>query len=91
MRKWVFRDKAFIESGRGNLTLTLPATFSGDVDLWSLSGNAGIAFPLVRNVSGAFVGPEPANRISGRVGRGGELLRLYSEFGDVRVLKRADR
>jgi hypothetical protein len=86
MKDWVFTDRALIESVQGSIVLDLPQQFSGDVDVWSLSGKANIDFPLTpEGVSRASVGPEPTNHLLGRVGSGGGLLKIFSERGDIRV------
>jgi hypothetical protein len=87
MRAWQFSDKALIESIRGSVSVTMPSTFSGDVEVWSVQGKASVAFPVEKLRRQDLVGPEPANRLSGRVGRGGELLKLHSETGNVSLLK----
>ena len=48
MRDWEFADKAVIESVQGNIRLSLPADFSGEVDLFSEKGRAEAGFPVER-------------------------------------------
>jgi hypothetical protein len=84
MKDWVFSDRALIESVRGSITLGLPTLFSGDVDVWSLSGNTSIDFPVAPE-EGAASGPQPANHLLGRIGTGGGLLKVFSERGDIHV------
>ena len=86
MKDWVFSDRALIESVKGSIELDLPQGFSGDVDVWSLSGKANVDFPMTpEGVSSTAIGPEPANHLLGRVGTGGGLLKIFSERGDIRV------
>jgi DUF4097 and DUF4098 domain-containing protein YvlB len=87
MRAWQFSDKALIESVRGSVSVTMPSTFSGDVEVWSVQGKASVAFPVEKLRREDLIGPEPANRFSGRIGRGGELLKIYSETGSVSLLR----
>ncbi|MGZ3698680.1 MAG: DUF4097 family beta strand repeat-containing protein [Bdellovibrionota bacterium] len=86
MRAWSFSDKALIESVSGNIQLTLPASFSSDVDIWSMAGKAELEFPLDR-ISDQTVGPEPAGRLIGRIGEGGEPLKILSEKGEIHVFR----
>jgi DUF4097 and DUF4098 domain-containing protein YvlB len=88
IRTWEPQDKALIESLRGNINLTLPRRFSGDVDIWSVHGNTRLDFPLERYQDANLVGPEPENRLIGRIREGGELLKVFSETGQVHVFKR---
>jgi len=85
MRRWNFSDKALVESVQGNISLHLPFTFSGDVDIWSQQGKTDVTFPVRKNQEKTSFGPEPMGRVLGKVGDGGELLKVYSEKGDVRV------
>jgi hypothetical protein len=88
-RDWEFQDRAVMESDRGAIHLFLPHGFSGEVDVWSVLGKVQVGFPLMPSAieDSKTYGPEPANRIRGRIGSGGEQLRVYSRLGDVRVLK----
>ncbi|OFZ22207.1 MAG: hypothetical protein A2X94_01750 [Bdellovibrionales bacterium GWB1_55_8] len=86
MKRWKFSDKALIETDSGNISLRLPFAFSGDVDIWSLEGKTEVGFP-VRKLEEAAVGPQPAERFYGRVRDGGELLKLYTKFGNIRVFR----
>lgn len=86
MKDWVFHDRALIESVQGSIFLDLPKEFSGDVDVWSLTGKTLIDFPVrAEGISSSSIGPEPANHLLGRVGSGGGLLKIFSERGDIRV------
>ena len=76
-----------IESYKGNISLTLPHHFSGDVDLWSVQGKAKTDFLVEKESNPTTFGPEPANHLIGRVKDGGELLRIYSELGNIEILK----
>jgi DUF4097 and DUF4098 domain-containing protein YvlB len=83
---WKFSDKALLESGKGSIQLFLPAAFSGDIDLWSVNGKAEISFPFEKT-TGPKVGPEPPNHLLGRVGEGGEILKILTEKGDIALRK----
>lgn len=91
---WVapsFRDRALIESLTGRIELVLPRTTSAEVDFWSLFGKSETDLEVKTDLDRADrlrFGPEAPNRIRGRIGRGGELLRVFSERGDVKI--RAD-
>lgn len=87
MSTWKFLDKALIESIKGQINLTLPSGFSGEVDVWSLFGKTYLGFPINTALDSPYFGPEPANRLQGRVGSGGEQLKVSSRYGDVRVMK----
>jgi DUF4097 and DUF4098 domain-containing protein YvlB len=87
VRAWKFLDKAVLETQKGNIDLTLPRNFSGDVDFWSLNGNTQVDFQVQKVQDQAAIGPEPANHLVGRIREGGELLKLFSEYGDVLVFK----
>lgn len=88
VRTWESTDKALIESLHGNISLALPRRFSGDVDIWSVHGSTRLDFPLERDQDAHQVGPEPENRLLGRIREGGELLKVFSETGQVHVFKR---
>lgn len=87
MRRWEFADKALIESAKGDISLALPGDFSGEIDLWSVKGKTSSAFYSRQLEDRGVYGPEPANHIRGRVGEGGEQLKLFSQDGDVRLLR----
>ncbi len=87
MKEWKFTDKALIESADGAIQLSLPPTFSGELDVWSAKGKVELAFPLKKLPGPDVMGPEAPNHFSGEVGDGGERLKVYSERGDVRVMK----
>lgn len=85
MHRWKFQDKALFESVGGRIELELPREFQGEMDVRSLRGKVAVEFPLLRSDrGGADVAPDPHHRF-GRVGDGGELLRLMSEQGDISV------
>lgn len=87
IREWEFKDKALFESISGDIQLQLPPQFSGEVDFWSLQGKVSVDFPvedLLQKSKQAF-GPEPANRVVGRVGEIDEILKVYSEKGAIHI------
>jgi DUF4097 and DUF4098 domain-containing protein YvlB len=84
VRSWEFHDKAFIESGRGRIELTLPHSFSGELDVWSRHGRADLRIPL--QPSSEPIQGNTKRRL-GRVGDGGELLRIFTEHGDIEIAR----
>lgn len=91
VKKWKFLDKALLETVSGDITLSLPPDFSGDVDCWSQTGKSEVYFPVVRPQESRIFGPEPINRILGRVGDGGELLKIFSEKGNLKLSRGNER
>jgi hypothetical protein len=87
VREWKFMDKGVLESRTGDLELRLPVGFSGELDVWSVQGKASLDFPLERSLDSSALGPQPLSRLRGRVREGGELLRVFSETGNIRVKK----
>jgi DUF4097 and DUF4098 domain-containing protein YvlB len=94
MNHWFFADKALIESVTGNVSLILPPSFSGEVDLRSGSGHVSSAFSLILppNSEGEGLLREkasrrPFSRLMGVVNDGGEELKLASGSGNVSLLK----
>jgi DUF4097 and DUF4098 domain-containing protein YvlB len=81
---WVFNDNALIESQKGNVTVSLPTGFAGDVDVSSKRGQAEVDFPLKRS-------SEPQTDPNHWVGRIGEeatdLLKIYSDSGNVKLVR----
>jgi len=67
--------------------LILPASFVGDLDVWSMSGKADVAFALQKFDERKRVGPEPAGHLSGHIRGGGELLKLMSQRGNISVMR----
>jgi DUF4097 and DUF4098 domain-containing protein YvlB len=88
VRSWRFRDKGLIETRKGNVTLVLPANFSGDLDARSVFGSAESEFSIRKTEEQQAYGPEPASHLLGRIGEGGEVLRVHSDRGNIRILKR---
>ncbi len=93
MREWKFADKAVIESTKGDIRLSLPRDFTGDVDLYSLRGKTEIGFNVVsahlasRGSGGVDLSVNTlGRRVQGQVGMGGELLKIYSVQGNIKVL-----
>ena len=84
IKEWKFDDKAIIESVKGNVWLGLPAGLSADLELMSVHGAVKNAFKL-KSLPTAVYGPQPANMVRGRVGDGGEQLRVSSINGNVEI------
>lgn len=82
--QWEFRDKALIESLKGNISLSLPLAFSAEVDLKSNHGTVQSEFPIRRS---ADENSSP-NHLIGRIGeQTAELLKVSSDSGNVSLLK----
>jgi DUF4097 and DUF4098 domain-containing protein YvlB len=87
VREWKFFDKGLIETNQGNIHLTLPRSFSGDLDIWSPNGKADLDFPWVTAQTPQQGAQMTPNHIVGRVKNGGELLKIFSASGDILVSK----
>ena len=87
IKEWEFLDKAIIESVQGNIDLVLPRHFSGDVDLKSVTGKVAIDFPVEILQDLIQAGPEPVNHLVGKIRDGGELLKIFTENGNIHVFK----
>jgi len=85
MRSWKFLDKALVESVRGSIHLWLPSSFAGDVDLWSVYGNAHLDFPLKPMSAQQVYGPMPANHLLGRIADGQQQLKVFSQYGSIQI------
>lgn len=87
LRRWKFLDKALIESVTGSIAMTVPAGFSGELDLWSAKKDTETNFVVRRPPQREVEDAGEQRRIRGFVGRGGEQLRLYSTDGAVRLFR----
>ena len=87
MRQWKFADKAVIESESGDIRLSLPTEFSGEVDIFSVSGRSEIGFPVEKTGTRKEIDSRPSGKISGRVGEGGELIKIFSGRGNIQVIR----
>ena len=67
--------------------MTLPSNFSGDLDVKSILGRASVGYSLQNPGERISMGPEPANHLAGRIGDGGEILKVFSESGDIQILR----
>lgn len=85
MRKWEFLEKAFIDSEEGNVSLTLPESFSGEFDLKSGTGQVSTDFQIRFSENGT---PRQPARILGDVREGGETLKITSRSGNIEILRR---
>jgi DUF4097 and DUF4098 domain-containing protein YvlB len=85
VKNWNFHGDALLESQRGNIAITLPKNFSGDVDIRSSAGQISIEFPLRKPDEQDLFGPKAAQHLMGKIGKGGELLKVVSDKGDVKV------
>ncbi len=93
MREWSFADKALIETATGDVSLTLPADFSAELDLRSRMGAVTSDFNI-RHSSERKTNASPiataqraseqaSNSLGGWVGAGGEVLRIFSDKGSI--------
>jgi hypothetical protein len=72
-----------LQSGTGNVALSLPAGFSGSVDASTAHGNVDVAFPL--RVEGRLSG----GRVIGAAGESGTSVCISTGSGNVRVERHA--
>lgn len=83
--EWEFHDKALIETGSGEVQLTLPASFAAEVDLQSLHGKVDCAFPIHHGERVTESG-----HLTGRIGeQTTDLLKVFSNSGDIKILRLA--
>ncbi len=90
VKNWVFTDKALIESLKGDIRLTLPKVFSGDIDVWSIHGQASVDFPttsIQESPNSSNSAASNLNHIVGTVKDGGELLKIFTTDGNIHVFK----
>ena len=74
--EWEFHDKALIETGSGEVQLTLPASFAAEVDLQSLHGKVDCAFPIHHGERVTESG-----HLTGRIGEANDgFLKVILEF-----------
>lgn len=85
--EWDASEKAFLESESGNIRLAVPTTLSANLDMYTPSGKVKLELPFFpEKRSNREVGPQPANHFLGRVGEGGEEIRIFSKSGDIALL-----
>jgi hypothetical protein len=89
VKSWRASDQATIETLAADVNLTLPREFSATVDVWSKQGKSEIQFPVVEAADPNVMGPLPMGRVSGRVRQGGQLLRVLSDTGALRLRREA--
>lgn len=89
MTRWRFEDKAIIESHLGDVNLELPFNFSAELDAHSAAGQLVVELPLTRRPGDKRMTVESRSRRVGVVGDGGELLKVFSEKGNVRIARTA--
>src|SRR5262249_1795819 len=86
--RWLPKDRTVIESIKGHIQLALPSSYSGEVDFCSLHGELDAQLHIEKDENSTqIVGPQPKNRITGRVKDGGELLKVFTDQGDLHVFK----
>lgn len=86
IRDWRPQEKSIIESGSGSIRLTLPRSFSAEIDLESPEGITETQFPIdqePRFFAGSQKTEELKHHLKGIVREGGELLKVYSATGNV--------
>ena len=72
-------------SGNGTVTVLLPEGFEGDIEARTGNGEFQSDFPIT--TQGRF----SRHRLSGRIGRGGPVIRLRSGNGDIELRRVAGR
>ncbi|MCM2280088.1 MAG: DUF4097 domain-containing protein [Oligoflexia bacterium] len=97
MSAWSFQDKALIESTSGEISLQLPRAFSAELDVRSRQGRVEVGIPLfdltleksrgpvLSSASPSAASSAQTQHVQGIAGGGGELLRVYSDSGNIRV------
>lgn len=88
IREWEWHDKSLIEVGKGNIYLSLPRTFTGEVDLSSKQGKISSDFIIQNADSTPLVAPiqqEQPNHWVGRIGEGGDLLKASTQMGSIEL------
>lgn len=88
MLAWEAKDKSLVESASGDIDMDLPITYAGEVDARSGKGELEIGFPLLNATSRPGV---TGKHMNGVVGGGGEILRIQSEQGAVKVTRLGQR
>ncbi|MFZ9596035.1 MAG: hypothetical protein ACO3A2_08155 [Bdellovibrionia bacterium] len=88
VRQWKPTEPAWIETNQGNIVMNFPEGLSVDADIWSVNGVSTLEFPVIRSGWSSKEGGEPVSHLLGRVGEGGELLRIFSKAGHISILKR---
>jgi DUF4097 and DUF4098 domain-containing protein YvlB len=89
MRDWEFADKAVIESLSGDIQLGLPDSFAGEVDLQAPAGKIDVGFTVIKTQNGVEQQAASTNgRILGRIGDGGELLKVSSARGNIKIFRK---
>jgi hypothetical protein len=89
VKSWRASDQATIETLAADVNLTLPREFSATVDVWSKQGKSEIQFSVVEAADPNVMGPLPMGRVYGRVRQGGQLLRVLSDTGALRLRREA--
>jgi DUF4097 and DUF4098 domain-containing protein YvlB len=72
-------------SGNGGVTVLLPGTFEGEVEIMTGNGEFQSDFPIT--TQGRF----SMHRLRGRIGKGGPQLRLRTGNGDIELRRVAAR
>ncbi|MCM0605988.1 MAG: DUF4097 family beta strand repeat protein [Xanthomonadaceae bacterium] len=87
VKEWTSLDKQLISSEEGSIHVSLPPSFSGEIEAVSQMGKLNMDFPLTKTVAKKIYGPEPMNHYMGKAGRGGELLSIQSTKGNIWLLQ----
>jgi DUF4097 and DUF4098 domain-containing protein YvlB len=73
-----------VHSGVGSVTVRLPANFSAELDSSTGVGHISVDFPVT--VSGSVTG----SSVHGRLGNGGQTLRVHTGVGSVHIERSSD-
>ena len=87
VQDWVPLDKGFLETTTGSISLVFSNSFSADVDIWSLSGNVKVDFPIINADDARIFGPRSLSHLTGKINSGGELIRITSDSGDIHLTR----
>lgn len=87
VKEWQSLDKQLISTEEGSIHVSLPPSFSGEIEALSQLGKLNLDFPLQRTVAKKIYGPEPMNHFTGKAGKGGELLSIQSTKGNIWLLQ----
>lgn len=82
-----------IDTDRGDVQISLPSTYEGELDLMSLKGDVVVQFPyeIKKIIGGGDVyGPASPGRVDAIVGSStGSMIHAYSKQGGVRLLRKS--
>lgn len=86
---WKPSGQSLIESKEGNIRLTFPRRLASDVDLWSVYGKTQLDYTLMSLSQETLPEQKPPHHWVGRLGDGGDLIKVHTERGDLHFLRAA--